>query len=116
MVTRRGGEAKDVERLDVKVWCPPHQQPVEVSLESEYWSTVLCLLTPLEEQVGVLMTSRAALFIVDVQNDWLPPDGKLIVPNGRDIIPIIQDLLDPSKWEWDLVIASQVSSIPLPPQ
>jgi len=51
---------------------------------------------------------RTALFIVDVQNDFLPPDGSLAVPRGREIIPVIGSLLDRSTWDWDLVIATQV--------
>ena len=51
---------------------------------------------------------KTALIIVDCQNDFLPPDGSLAVPDGRAVIPIIQGLLDPAKWGWDMVIASQV--------
>lgn len=50
---------------------------------------------------------ETALIIVDVQNDFLPPDGALAVPGGRDIIPLIQALLDES-WGWKSIIATQV--------
>ena len=50
---------------------------------------------------------HTALIIVDVQNDFLPPSGSLAVPGGRQVIPVIQKLLDRS-WKWDTVIASQV--------
>lgn len=52
--------------------------------------------------------SHTALLTVDVQNDFLPPDGSMAVEQGRDVIPIIQHLLDPSKYHWDHLIASQV--------
>lgn len=56
---------------------------------------------------------KTALVIVDVQNDFLPAqndrkDGALAVPEGNDILPIIIDLLDRTKWDWDVVIATQV--------
>jgi nicotinamidase-related amidase len=51
--------------------------------------------------------SRTALIIVDAQNDFLPPTGALAVPDGQQVIPVIQDLLG-SQWDWDMVIASQV--------
>ncbi|EPE24526.1 Isochorismatase-like hydrolase [Glarea lozoyensis ATCC 20868] len=36
---------------------------------------------------------KPALIIVDVQEDFCPPNGTLAVPNGRDIIPPINTLL-----------------------
>ncbi|KAJ3481371.1 hypothetical protein NLI96_g7701 [Meripilus lineatus] len=36
---------------------------------------------------------RLALLIVDVQEDFCPPNGSLPVPDGRAIIPTINDLL-----------------------
>lgn len=53
--------------------------------------------------------SRAALIIVDYQNDFLPPDGALAVAEGRDVQPVIEDMLDEKKWKWDLVVATQAS-------
>ncbi|WVQ70597.1 hypothetical protein IAR50_000116 [Cryptococcus sp. DSM 104548] len=50
--------------------------------------------------------SKTALIIVDVQNDFLPPTGSLAVPNGRQVLPVIEELLSP-EWEWGMVIASQ---------
>ena len=43
-----------------------------------------------------------ALLIVDVQNDFLP-GGNLAVPNGDEIIPVINDLIP----KFDLVVATQ---------
>lgn len=54
------------------------------------------------------MVSKSALIIVDVQNDFLPPDGALAVPGGNDIIPLIKDLMSDA-WNWQAVIATQVS-------
>jgi len=34
-----------------------------------------------------------ALIVVDVQNDFCPPNGSLAVPDGRDIIPHVNHLL-----------------------
>lgn len=53
---------------------------------------------------------RKALVVVDVQNDFLPPDGSLAVPQGRETLPHIRKLLQDESWakEWDLVVATQV--------
>ncbi|KAK4686488.1 nicotinamidase/pyrazinamidase, partial [Tremellales sp. Uapishka_1] len=48
-----------------------------------------------------------ALLIIDVQNDFLPPTGSLAVSSGPDILPLLSDLLDSSKWEWNAVVTSQ---------
>lgn len=36
---------------------------------------------------------KPALIVVDVQEDFLPPNGSLAVPHGRDTIPTINSLL-----------------------
>ncbi|EMR91229.1 putative pyrazinamidase nicotinamidase protein [Botrytis cinerea BcDW1] len=36
---------------------------------------------------------KPALIVVDLQEDFLPPNGSLAVSNGRDTIPIINNLL-----------------------
>ncbi|PCH40848.1 pyrazinamidase/nicotinamidase [Wolfiporia cocos MD-104 SS10] len=36
---------------------------------------------------------RPALLVVDVQEDFCPPDGALAVPDGRAVIPVINALL-----------------------
>lgn len=48
-----------------------------------------------------------ALIIVDLQEDFLPPDGSLAVQNAREIIPIINQLTDKSIYHWSVVIASK---------
>lgn len=45
---------------------------------------------------------KKALIIIDMQNDFLP-DGNLAVPNGDEIIPIINKLIP----QFELVIATQ---------
>ncbi|GAA5849408.1 hypothetical protein JCM9279_000895 [Rhodotorula babjevae] len=47
----------------------------------------------------------AALLLVDVQYDFLPPSGALGVPSGDDVLPVCHDLLD--RGDWALVVASQ---------
>ncbi|KAK6387093.1 NAD(+) salvage pathway protein [Exophiala oligosperma] len=39
------------------------------------------------------MSFRPALIVVDMQNDFCPPDGSLAVTGGRDIVPLINRLL-----------------------
>ncbi|WWC65380.1 uncharacterized protein I303_107998 [Kwoniella dejecticola CBS 10117] len=51
--------------------------------------------------------NKTALLIIDVQYDFLPPSGSLAVPDGESILPVIHDLLDRSKWDWPLIVASQ---------
>ncbi|KAF8865353.1 isochorismatase [Acephala macrosclerotiorum] len=47
---------------------------------------------------------KPALIIVDLQEDFCPPNGSLAVPNGRDIIPIVNSLL---KLPFNLKIATK---------
>ncbi|KAG0674343.1 NAD(+) salvage pathway protein [Pichia californica] len=53
------------------------------------------------------MTEKTALLIIDLQEDFLPPNGSLAVANGREIINPIIDLLTPGKYKWDAIIASK---------
>ncbi|KAG8890590.1 hypothetical protein FRB98_007144 [Tulasnella sp. 332] len=46
-----------------------------------------------------------ALVLVDIQNDFLPPNGSLAVPLGQKILPYVMKLLD--NYGWSLVVASQ---------
>ncbi|KIP12796.1 hypothetical protein PHLGIDRAFT_488857 [Phlebiopsis gigantea 11061_1 CR5-6] len=39
------------------------------------------------------MTSKLALLVVDVQEDFCPPNGALAVPDGRAILPAVHALL-----------------------
>ncbi|KAL2401467.1 hypothetical protein ABEF93_006360 [Exophiala dermatitidis] len=40
------------------------------------------------------MAFKPALIVVDMQHDFCPPDGSLAVPGGKDIVPLINQLLD----------------------
>lgn len=46
---------------------------------------------------------RRALIIVDVQNDFLPPQGALAVPRGEEVVPVINRIQP----RFDLVVATQ---------
>lgn len=48
---------------------------------------------------------RSALVIVDVQNDFCPPNGSLAVDDGLATIPIINNLR--AKIGWDLVVCTK---------
>ncbi|KAI3406602.2 PNC1 [Candida oxycetoniae] len=53
------------------------------------------------------MTKRA-LVVIDLQEDFLPPNGSLAIQDGRTIVPAINELLCESELKkWDLVVASQ---------
>lgn len=54
----------------------------------------------------------AALLLVDVQYDFLPPSGALAVQGGDEILPVVCRLVD--EGDWALVVASQVR-LPRPP-
>jgi len=41
---------------------------------------------------------RAALLIIDVQYDFLPPTGSLAVTKGTEVIPVINNLRERIKW------------------
>ncbi|THX89801.1 Isochorismatase hydrolase [Aureobasidium pullulans] len=47
---------------------------------------------------------KAALIIVDLQEDFCPPKGSLAVTDGRSIAPVINDLL---KLPWTLRVATK---------
>ena len=49
-----------------------------------------------------------ALLLVDIQYDFLPPDGALAVPDGDTILAHIYDLLEHAE-EYDVIVASKVS-------
>ncbi|RKP30442.1 Isochorismatase hydrolase [Metschnikowia bicuspidata] len=50
---------------------------------------------------------KAALLIIDVQEDFLPPNGALAVPNGRAIIDKILSLCDVSRFLWLAIALTQ---------
>jgi nicotinamidase-related amidase len=51
-----------------------------------------------------LPAARTALVIVDMQNDFVKPEGDLVVPAARETVPNIQRLLESAR-EHDLRIA-----------
>lgn len=53
---------------------------------------------------------KTALLLVDIQNDFLPPDGSLAVTDGNQILPPVYRLLDEAEKHFDLVVASLVCS------
>ncbi|RLV92903.1 Nicotinamidase [Spathaspora sp. JA1] len=48
---------------------------------------------------------KVALVVIDLQEDFLPPNGSLAIANGRSVIPKINTLL--TKHNWATVIATQ---------
>lgn len=54
---------------------------------------------------------KTALIVVDLQEDFLPPNGSLAIKNGRSVIPKINQLLpsqdNHSKFDWSLIVATQ---------
>ncbi|ODV63137.1 nicotinamidase [Ascoidea rubescens DSM 1968] len=53
------------------------------------------------------MTISRALVIIDLQEDFLPPNGSLAVKDGREIIGDVNELINLDKYKWKLVIASK---------
>lgn len=48
-----------------------------------------------------------ALILVDIQNDFLPPNGALAVGHSEEVLPAVHRLLeDPSRY--DLIVATLV--------
>lgn len=50
---------------------------------------------------------KVALVVVDLQEDFLPPDGSLAVPDGRSVVQPITDLLHTERYPWLAVIITQ---------
>lgn len=53
------------------------------------------------------MKPKTALILVDIQYDFLPPDGSLAVNEGNQILEPTYKLLDNAREYFDLVVASQ---------
>ncbi|KAF7297433.1 OrdA protein [Mycena indigotica] len=51
-------------------------------------------------RIPVAMALRSALIIVDLQEDFCPPNGSLAVAGGRDIVPVINTLLASSFFDF----------------
>ncbi|KAK6454342.1 NAD(+) salvage pathway protein [Scheffersomyces xylosifermentans] len=54
-----------------------------------------------------MVQSKIALAIIDVQEDFLPSHGSLAIKDGRDIIPLINNLITTRKFKWGAIIATQ---------
>lgn len=52
-----------------------------------------------------MSNGKTALIVVDVQNDFCPPNGSLAVSEGDKIISLINDMKKDVKW--DLVVLTQ---------
>lgn len=52
------------------------------------------------------MSRKRALVVIDLQYDFLPPDGSLAVDNGNDIVFPIINLIKKNN-QWNLLIATQ---------
>ncbi|TPX71797.1 hypothetical protein SpCBS45565_g00950 [Spizellomyces sp. 'palustris'] len=63
------------------------------------------LATLLPDYLLPSKTEKIALIVVDVQNDFLPPSGALPVPEGREIVQVVERLVERCKW--DVVVATQ---------
>lgn len=49
--------------------------------------------------------ARAALLIIDVQNDFAEEGGSLRIPNGLEVIPVCNELRQ--MFSWDTVVLTQ---------
>ncbi|CAG7848688.1 SubName: Full=Related to pyrazinamidase/nicotinamidase {ECO:0000313/EMBL:CCA69090.1} [Serendipita indica DSM 11827] len=58
------------------------------------------------------MKPKTALILVDIQYDFLPPDGSLAVNEGNQILEPTYKLLDNAREYFDLVVASQTLNSP----
>ncbi|CAE6492077.1 unnamed protein product [Rhizoctonia solani] len=67
--------------------------------------TKLLLGLPLISKAVAMSRNRTALMLVDIQYDFLPPNGSLAVANGTAILPTVYDLLDHT--DFDAYFASQ---------
>lgn len=50
---------------------------------------------------------KVAVIVIDVQEDFLPPNGALAVPDGRDVISPICNILNAGRYPWLAVAITQ---------
>lgn len=68
-----------------------------------------------EERVE-LPADRTALIIVDMQNDFVKPDGNLDVPAAKETIEHIQELLTRARWSRVQVVYTQDTAMEEDPE
>lgn len=52
--------------------------------------------------------TKIALLLIDIQNDFIPPNGSLAVNGGDQILTPVYRILDEAADHFDLVVASLV--------
>jgi nicotinamidase len=52
-----------------------------------------------------MISATAALIVVDLQEDFLPPNGALAVTGGREVINVINGLME--NHDWRIILASK---------
>ena len=63
-----------------------------------------------------LRSKETALIIVDMQNDFVKPEGKLFVPTAPQTVPVIKDLLEKARKAGVLRIFTQDTHYPGDPE
>lgn len=53
-----------------------------------------------------LSMTKTALLLIDIQNDFIPPNGSLAVNGGDQILTAVYRILDEAADHFDLVVAS----------
>ena len=61
-------------------------------------------------------SKETALIIVDMQNDFVKPEGKLFVPTAPQIVPVIKELLEKARKAGVLRIFTQDTHYPEDPE
>ena len=51
--------------------------------------------------------AKTALLLIDIQYDFIPPDGSLAVDGGDQILAPVYRILDEAADHFDLIVASQ---------
>jgi nicotinamidase-related amidase len=59
----------------------------------------------------VLAAKDSALIIVDMQNDFVKPEGNLVVESAKDTVPLIQSLLSQARQAGTRVIYTQDTQV-----
>ena len=84
------------------------QEPNQSSLQSMNSYLQLTNESELSLTLHDMPGDKKALLLVDIQYDFLPPQGALAVPDGDMILPHIYELLEHGE-RYDIIVASMVS-------